>query len=189
MLRRALLALAFVIFSAAPSFAVIPAEKPVPPSVTAIVDVPRVLKESTAAQSVRSQLDTQRSKFQSEISKEEEQLRSSEKELIKLREEGKKDAFAELEQKLQDRFTKVERYVQTRRKALDQAYTKSMDTVRDNLVSVVATIAKSKGITLVVVKQQVIWNDTAIDLTDEVLAALNAKLPSVSVEIISDTEE
>lgn len=190
MFRRTLssvLCVAFVcMFAGGVVAAPLPSSKPVVPSVVAIVDVPRILKLSKAAKSVRQQLETQRSKFQTEIAEEEAELRSSEKELIKLREAGEKVAFAELEQKLQQRFLKVERHVQTRRKALDQAFTKSMSTVRKNLVDTVSKIAKEKGINLVVVKQQVIWHDKAIDLTSSVLSRLDKALPEVPIQILSD---
>lgn len=169
-----------------PTIAAAPSRKPVAPSVIAIVDVPRVLKLSKAAISVRGQLEKQRSKFQSQIAKEEAELRSAEKELIKLREAEDKEAFVALEQKLQKRFLKVERHVQSRRKTLDHAFAESMNTVRQNLVETVASIAKEKGVNLVVVKQQVIWNDTAIDITDEVLSRLDKVLPQVPVQILSD---
>ncbi len=159
-----------------PSYAVPqPLMKPIPASVIAIVDVPRILKESTAAESVRNQIDVQRSKFQTQIGKEEEGLRKAEKELIKLRDEGKKEAFSEFEQRLRTRFLKVERHVQTRRKALDQANTDSMNAVRESLIDVVSQISKEKSINLVVVKQQVIWHDKAVDLTDAVVLRLNEK--------------
>jgi Skp family chaperone for outer membrane proteins len=168
-----------------------PAAKPVAPTAlkptyVAIVDVQRILQASKAAKSARDQLETQRSKFQSEISSEESDLREAEKKLIKLREEAKADAYAEEEQKLQKRFLTVERHVQSRRKALDQAFTDSMNTVRTGLVDIVSQVAKEKGFSLVVVKQQVIWNADAVDITDEVLTRLDKALPQISVKVLAD---
>lgn len=81
----------------------------------------------------------------------------------------------------------VERHVQARRKALDQAYTDAMNTVRSALVEVVSQIAKERGVNLVIVKQQVIWNDDVIDITDESLARLDTALPTLRATI--DTED
>lgn len=184
--HKLLLTLAVCLLSLPALATPLPPVKPVQPSVIAIVDVPRILKESTSAKSIRKQIETHRLKFQTQIAKEEAELRGAEKELIKLREEGKKDAFVEMEQKLQARFMKVERHVQTRRKALDKAYTDSMNTVRKNLVETVAKLAKARSINMVVVKQQVIWNDEAIDLTEEVLKSLDSVLPRISIEIPTD---
>ncbi|HAX91236.1 MAG TPA: hypothetical protein DCY07_03385 [Rhodospirillaceae bacterium] len=152
----------------------------------AIVDVQRLLQASSAAKSVQQQLEKQREKFQTEIAAEEADLRQSEQKLAKMREAGKTDAFVEQEQKLQQRFLTVERHVQARRKALDQAFTDSMNTVRKNLVDIVAQVSKEKGVNLAIVKQQVIWNDAAIDITDEVLMRLNKTLPQVEVKVVPE---
>lgn len=159
-----------------------------PPSSIAIVDVQRLLQASSAAKSVQQQLEAQRAKFQTEITAEEADLRQSEQKLVKLRESGKTDSYVEQEQKLQQRFLTVERHVQAKRKALDQAFTDSMNTVRKGLVDIVSNVAKEKGVSIVIVKQQVIWNDAVIDITDEVLERLNKALPQVLVKVIPEEE-
>ena len=153
----------------------------VAPSVVAIVDVQRLLQAAKAAKSVQGQLDTQRAKFQTEIAAEETDLRQAEQKLAKMRETAKAEDYVQQEQKLQQRFMTVERHVQARRKALDQAYTDSMNTVRKGLVDIVSQIAKERRVNLVVVKQQVIWNDNVIDITDEVLMRLDKALPQITV--------
>jgi len=160
----------------------------VKPSIVAIVDVQRILQASKAAKSVQDQLESQRSKFQTEISAEEADLREAEQKLSKLRETAKTEVFAEQEQKLQQRFLTVERHVQARRKTLDQASTDSMNTVRKGIVDIVSEIAKERGMNLVVVKQQVIWNDQNVDITDEVLVRLDKKLPQIQVKVMSEEE-
>lgn len=152
----------------------------------AIVDVQRLLQAASSAKSVQQQLEVQRSKFQTEIAAEEADLRAAEQKLAKMGEAGKTEAYSEQEQKLQQRFLAVERHVQARRKALDQAMTDSMNVVRKSLVDIVSQVSKEKGITLALVKQQVIWNDAATDITDEVLARLDKTLPHVVVTIASE---
>ncbi len=152
----------------------------------AIVDVQRLLQAASSAQSVQQQLEAQRSKFQTEIAAEEAGLRAAEQKLAKMGEVSKTEAYSEQEQKLQQRFLAVERHVQARRKALDQAMTDSMNVVRKNLIAIVSQVSKEKGITLALVKQQVIWNDMAVDITDEVLVRLDKALPHVDVTIAPD---
>lgn len=157
-----------------------------PSSVVGIVDVQRVLQESLAAKSVQGQIETQRAKFQNKIAGEETGLREAEKKLAKLRETAQTEAYAEEEQKLRERFLIVERHVQARRKALDQAFTDAMTKVRESIVSVVKDAAKERNVTLVIVKQQVIWNDRSIDMTDVVLKKLDESMPNIPVKILSD---
>lgn len=187
---RLIVILVFVLVCASSSLsaATTPASAPVQvgtvaPSIVAIVDVQRLLQASGAAKSVQQQLDSQRSKFQTEVAGEETELRAAEQTLSKLRETAKPEDYAQQEQQLQQRFLTVERHVQSRRKALDQAYTDAMSDVRKGLIEIVSQIAKERGVNLVIVKQQVIWNDHIIDITDEVLTRLDKALPSVQVTV------
>jgi Skp family chaperone for outer membrane proteins len=160
-----------------------------PSPVVAVVDVQRILQESLAAQSVQKQLEAQRSKFQTEISAEESELRQAEQDLTKMRGNVGADIYAEKEQQLRQRFSTVERHVQSRRKALDQASTDSMNTVRKSLLEAVGVVAHEHGANLVIVKQQVLWSDKAMDITDEVLVRLNKTIPQVQVKVVPDDEE
>lgn len=158
-----------------------PAALPTP--VVAIIDVQRILQESLAAKSVQKQLEIQRAKFQAEISEQEKQLQAADDQLKEARTSTAPDSLATREQQLRLRFTEVERDVQTKRHALDDAFATSMGVVRTSLLDVVQEVAKQRGITLVLLKQQALWHDPALDMTGEVLNKLNAKLIEVPVKI------
>lgn len=156
-----------------------------PPAIAIVVDVQRVLDESEAAKGVQKYLNGQRSQFQADTEKEENQLRSSEQELTKARDHLSADAYGEREQQLRQHFLAVERHVEARRKTLDQTFTDSMNIVRDNLIKIVERVAREKGANLVLVKQQVLWMDKPLDVTNEVLAELNKTLPKVTIKPLS----
>jgi outer membrane protein len=155
----------------------------IPAPIIAIIDVQRILQESSAAKSVQKQLETQRAKFQTEIEGEENGLRQSEQDLSKSRDQLAADVYADREQQLRQRFLSVERHVQARRKVLDQAFTDSMNSVRSSLLAIVDTVAHERGCNLVLIKQQALWVDAPLDVTDEVLKRLNAKLPELTVKM------
>lgn len=154
-----------------------------PMPVIAIVDVQRILQESLAAKDVQQQLEGQRAKFQTEITSEEKELRKAEQDLAEARQKLTADVYADREQQLRQRFLTVERQVQSRRKALDQAFSESMNTVRASLQEIVSSVARQKGVNLVIVKQQTLWSDKSLDITDEILANLNKALPKVPVKV------
>ena len=156
-----------------------PAKLPSP--IIAIVDVQRILQESLAAKSVQKQLEAQRSKFQNEIEGEENGLRQAEQDLSAARNHLAAQDYSDREQKLHQRFSTVETHVQARRKALDQAFTDSMNLVRSALLDVVDKAAHEHGVNIVIVKQQALWADQQLDITDEVLKRLDQKLPKVDV--------
>ena len=192
--RLTLLLLCCAVFAAPPARA---ADAPKPPAAgtplpaphIAIIDVQRILEESLAAKSVQKQLETQRAKFQTEIEKEENELRQAEQDLDKAHSTLAADAYNEREQQLRQRFLGVERHVQARRKMLDQSFTDSMNTVRSSLLDIVNAVAQEHGVNMVLIKQQVLWSAKELDVTDEVLGRLNQKLSQVAVKMPPEEKE
>lgn len=184
LIRRILLLGAALLLAAAA-----PAPTPSPSPIVIVVDVQRILDEFLAAKSVQKQLETQRSKFQTEIEKEENGLSAAEQDLTKARDQLAPTAYSDREQQLRQRFSTVERHVQARRKVLDQAFSNSMNDVRTNLIAIVNDVAKEHGANLVLIKQQVLWTDKALDMTDEVLNRLNAKLPQITVKMAPEEND
>jgi Skp family chaperone for outer membrane proteins len=166
-----------------------PAKGKLPVPVIALIDMQRILQESLAAQSVQKQLAIQRTKFQTQIEGEENDLRQTEQDLGKARDQLAADIYNDREQQLRQRFLVVERHVQARRKVLDQAFTDSMNDVRASLLDIVADVAHAHGASLVLIKQQVLWGDQPLEVTDEVLTRLNHTLPSVTVKMAPDADD
>jgi len=152
-----------------------------PAPIIAIVDVQRILQESSASKSVQKQLEAQRQKFQTEIGKEENSLRQAEQELANQRSQLAAPAYSEKEQQLRQRFSTVENHVSARRKLLDQSYTEAMAAVKNALLDVVSSVAHEQGVNLVIVKQQALWTDQPLDITDEVLKRLDQKMPNIVI--------
>ena len=177
------LALAFV----APTACAADAPTRIPNPVIAIVDVQRISQESLASKSVQKQLEAQRAKFQNEIEGEENELRAAEQNLTKQRDKIATQAYADQEQQLRQRFSTVENHVQARRKVLDQSFSDSMDKVHAALLNVVDKVAHEHGANIVIIKQQALWTDQPLDITDEVLRRLDQTLPQVNVITPAET--
>ncbi len=159
------------------------------PPVIAIVDIQRLMQQSKASQSAQSQLDAQRSKFQHSIESEENDLRAAEDALTQSRKQLSAEQFSVREQQLRERFLTVERHVQARRKVLDQAYGEGMNMVRAGILNIVESVARVHGATLVIVKQDTLWADQPIDVTEEVLTKLDQKMPSVEIKMPDDPDK
>ena len=160
-----------------------------PPAIAAVIDVQRILQESLSAKSVQQQLESYRAHFQTQIENEENDLRKAENELSKTRDQMPAATYSDHEQQLRQKFLTVERHVEARRKVLDQAFTDSMNTVRASLLEIVDQVAHEHGANLIVVKQQTLWADPGLEVTDEVLQRLNQKLPRVSVILPPEDKE
>lgn len=154
-----------------------------PTPVIMVVDVQRILQESTAAKGVSQAIETQRDTYQKEIEALENKLRAAEQDLGKQRSVLSADAFSKRQADFQKQVADLQRTVQTRKRALDTALDTAMVQVQKAMVDVVGEVAIEKGANMVVARHQFIIHATAFDQTDVVLKRLNDRLPKVEVTI------
>ncbi|HMR31875.1 MAG TPA: OmpH family outer membrane protein [Geminicoccus sp.] len=180
--RRLRLAL-FVLAALSASFAAPPAraQEKLPPAVAVVVDYARILRDAKAAKAIRTQIDARRKVYQDQIAKEEKRLFDADKELAKQRSVLSAEAFAEKRKAFEQDVGGVQRMAQERRRQLDQVAAVALAEVRNNLVEVVGTLSDQRGFNLVLPSSAVLLFSPKIDLTDEVMAQLDKKLPTVKV--------
>lgn len=155
--------------------------EPLPPSVIAIIDYQLILREATAARSIREQIEERRRAYQEEIAAEEQRLHEAERELARQRTLLSAEAFAERRRAFEDDVGQVQRMVQQRRNELDEVSAVALDEVRDALVDVLSDLADEYEFNVVIPSSGVLVYKPEIDLTGEALGRLDANLPSVSV--------
>lgn len=154
-----------------------------PPAVVAVVDVERILKESTAGKSVRDQLASKRNTYQQEVTADEQKLRQAEQALRQQQATLTPEQFAAKRTEFENQARAAQQRVQGHARALDTALAEALTTIKNNVGQIVADIAASKGATVVLDKGQVIVVEAKLDLTAAVLEQLNRKLPRVDVRV------
>ncbi|MDP9195576.1 MAG: OmpH family outer membrane protein [Pseudomonadota bacterium] len=152
------------------------------PPVVGVVDVQAVLQKSAVAKSIRAQIDEKLKSYQADVSAREAELKKAEQELMKQRSILKPEDANKQRADLQKKFMAVQKEVNSKKTSLDAGFSKAMTTVMENLRKVVSGIAGERGINLVLTRQQVVYADDAMDLTDEVLKRLNSQLSSIKVD-------
>jgi outer membrane protein len=152
-----------------------------PPTVAAVIDYQRILRDAAAARSIREQIESRRKAYQGEISKEEQRLYEADKEFAKQRSLLTPEAFAEKRRAFEEDVNEVQRLVQQRRRELDRVAEVALNEVKTALIEIVTGIAEERGFNLVLPSSEVLFFARKIDLTEEVLAQLDARLPDVVV--------
>jgi Skp family chaperone for outer membrane proteins len=152
-----------------------------PAAVAAVIDYQRILRDAAAARSIREQIEGRRKAYQEEISKEEQRLHEADKAFAKQRSVLTPEAFAEKRREFEQEVAEVQRMVQERRRALDDVSAVALNEVKTALIEVVTSIADQRGFNLVLPSSEVLFFSRRIDLTEEVLAKLDAHLPDVRV--------
>ncbi|MDA0785488.1 MAG: OmpH family outer membrane protein [Proteobacteria bacterium] len=179
--------LAAVIFFVAVSFLTVPVqaqvvEKPPVPSI-AIIDVEKILRESLAVQSARSQIDKIAADLQKQIATEEEMLRSEEKQLQQQRALLTPEVYSERRQALQGRAASLQQRARSLRQALDRGMAQTMQRIQLVLFEEVGKLSEEIGVNLVLPRSQIVVALDSFDISERSLKRLNARLSEVEMEI------
>jgi outer membrane protein len=137
-----------------------------------VIDIEKTLYETPAGKRASDKFDKTRNAKQGELDKQQKQLQKDAADLDKqasvLKPEALKAKRAELEKKfvdLQQTYAKLERELAGERANLIQDLLKQA-------TPIIADIAKTEGVDLIVDRSAVLWADQKIDLTEK----LNAKM-------------
>ncbi|MCB1969302.1 MAG: OmpH family outer membrane protein [Geminicoccaceae bacterium] len=164
-----------------PAVAMAQAVEPLEPAVAAVIDYQRILRDAKAAQSIRNQVEARRKRYQDQIAREEQRLHEEDKALTKRRTILSAEAYAEKRQAFEADVGEVQRMVQERRRQLDDVSSEALSQVRNTLIEVVGDLAERAGFNVVLPSSGVLLFSPRIDLTEEVLTRLDAKLPDVKL--------
>lgn len=152
------------------------------PLSVAVINIQQIMSDSTAAKSVREQLESKQKAFQAEITKKEESLQKEDQELAKQKAVLAKDAFEKKAVEFRKKAAEVQKEVQSKKALLDSGFEQALGDIQKAVNEVIADLAKEKGYTLVVPTSQILYADNSMDVSKEVLDRLNKKLPKVSVK-------
>jgi len=148
-----------------------------------IVDTVRIMRDARAMAAVRDQIENVRASFQQEIKNEEDALRQIDSQLQQQRQLLTPEAMQQKRDDLQKRASVLQATARDRRMQLDEAMRDAVRIVRDKLVEIVADMGKRHGANVVMQKSDLVWADSKMEYTDELLKRLNAELPSVAVSV------
>lgn len=152
-----------------------------PAAKVAVVDYQRVLKESDAGKGIHRQIEGYRKTLQARIKQEEDKLRSAEDDLKRQRTVLKADEFERRRREFEEQVIALQRRAQDWMRALEQTYQESMNRLHDPLLPLVQEITHQRGYNIVVDNSKILVVAKGRDLTDEVIAQLNKKVPKIQV--------
>jgi Skp family chaperone for outer membrane proteins len=147
----------------------------------AILDVDRVRNQAAAVRDIRGQMEGYMESYRSETEKEEAGIRTAQEELGRKRTILSPEAYAEERRKLEQRLVEAQGRVQQRRRSLEKVHGEAMNRVQEVLNKIVTEIAAEQSLTLILRKDQAVFVNTNLEITDEVLRRLDSQLPKVRI--------
>ncbi len=149
------------------------------PPVLAIIDVQKVLRESTAVSALSRRIGEQKAQHQEELREQERALRDADQELTRQRSILSPEAYAKKRGELEKRVATLQREARNRKRGLDKVFTQGMIKVQAELVTVAKEIAEERGLDLILSKATVVLVKAKFELTQEAVRRLNDRLPDL----------
>jgi outer membrane protein len=155
----------------------------------ATVNIKEIMDKSSAAKSVKDQLDAKQKSFQTEMSKKEEDLQKEEQDLGKQRTVLSPEAFDKKVKDFKIKADTAQKEVRSKRAALDNAFSSALGDIQKAVFDIVSRIAKEKAYSVVLPTSQLLYGDPKLDITKNVLDELNKTLPKVNVSFKSSSSK
>lgn len=154
-------------------------QEALPQPVIAVIDIQEVLGKAKASKDIREKRDAYLEEFKREFAQREDALRQRDQDLAKQRSLLSSEAFAEKRKEFEGAVAAFQRDVQSRRQALEVAYRRAMAKLQQQLYQITDEIAQEKGANVVLGKSQVLLFDNRMEITDEALSRLDARVTSI----------
>ncbi|MFM9890833.1 MAG: OmpH family outer membrane protein [Rickettsiales bacterium] len=147
-----------------------------------MVNVAKILHDSKAATSIRAQVQAKQKDFQAQLDSKGKELQSEQQALVKQKDAIDKDAFNKKVQEFRQKEATAQKNVQEKSVQLDKSVNDALGEVQKVINDIVKDVATEKKMTLVVSAGIVLYGDSSLDITDEVLKRLDSKLTTVPVK-------
>jgi len=152
-----------------------------PATVMGVLSAREVFRSSAAAQQLERVLGERREKFNADVQKEQAAWREMQQSFANQRANMSPEQIRAKERELQDRVTNAQRQFRDRQRILQQATEYAGQQIERGTILVVRQVAESRGINVVLHREQVALNAPEFDLTEAVILQLNKVLPSVLI--------
>ena len=133
-----------------------------------VVDMKKILSQSTAYQSIVEQFEDIRRKHRNTFTKQEDVIRDEESNLLKQKNIISKEAYADKVKQLNQKINELKSKQASDAKKFENDFEKSTN--------------KIQGLDLVLAKSQVLLVGKEIDITDQAIQELNKVLPKISLK-------
>ena len=160
-----------------------PLAKGTPPPVASIgvLGVPEIMQDSTAARQVQKEIGARREKLNADAQKEQATWRDMQQALQADHAKLTPDQGHARERELQERITNAQKQFRDRNRIIQEAAQVGLGQIERTLIGVIRQVSESRGMNLVLHRNQVALNVNEFDISKAVVEQLNKVLPSVLI--------
>ncbi len=149
---------------------------------TGIIDVEKIIKESSAMRDVQAKIGKKQDEYQKEVAKKQEELESEQKHIEGKRNVLSKEAFEKETLSFEKKLDDLKTFVDKKQNSLKKASMEAMSKVNDKIKDIISDVAKEKDFDVITPASQTLYYKDELEVTDEVLKRLNKKIFKVDVK-------
>ncbi len=154
---------------------------PPPAALIGVLGVPEIMQDSTAARQVQKEIGTRREKLNADAQKEQAAWRDMQQSLQADHAKLTPDQGRARERELQERITNAQKQFRDRNRIIQEAAQVGLGQIERTLIGVIRQVSESRGMNLVLHRNQVALNVNEFDISKAVVEQLNKVLPSVLI--------
>lgn len=164
-----------------PELPALPKGESPPVASIGVIGLPEVMRASLAAQHADRIISERREKLNEDAQKEQVAWREMQQALARDRSKLTANQIRDKERELQERITTAQRTFRDRNRIIQEAAQFAINQVQASLIAVIRQVADSRGMNIVLHRNQVALNVNEFDISEKVAEELNRILPTVTV--------
>ena len=158
------------------------------PAVIAVIDSRRLFSESLVSKDIRQQLTSISQTFAAEENKVKEGLLAEKQQIDNQKSLMAQEAYEDKYAQLKARADQLNRTADIHQKQLNVAQVRANRELQRVLTPIIQKVSEKRGATVVLEKAQIVYQQAGLDITTEVVESLDRELPTLKVELPSETE-
>lgn len=153
-----------------------------------VISRQRVLNESSVAERLNDAEAAMTGELQARVDAVKARLSAEEQELTRLRNTLPREEFERRVQSFDQTVRRERRMTQRRAAALQTAFRRARGELAEALVPILVTISRDRGARLVLDRDQILLAHPSIDVTEEVIAMMDERVPLPQLPALEDLE-
>ena len=148
-----------------------------------VLDLNMILLDAKAAKNAAEEIDKIAKDIENELKVSDENMLKEQNKLIEAQSIMAPEAFEEKRKEYEEQIQNYNIERQKKLLSIEKLVEDSRNIILDNLKPILEEISEKKGITIILEKGTVLLNADTMDITKEVIKALNKKLPKIEVSL------
>ena len=144
-----------------------------------VVDMKKILQDSTAYQALVDKFEEKRRKHRNKFTKIEDVIRDEESKLSKQKGVLSREVYAQKIKELNKKINELKAKQNSEAQKFEREFEKSTNKIQGALIDVLSMIANKNKLEIVMAKNQLLLVGKDIDLTEDAIKELNKILPKI----------